>query len=196
MAFEDYLLSNPSQEERDRDGRTLFEFYFGSLYRYGLFHADPHPGNYVFRPGGTIVIYDFGCTRVFDRHTTAVFAHLAHAVRDDDISEIRSALEEFGATPPTRPKDFARLHKLLRGFFGPFLVAGPHAMEAGVTMEAGEIMRDKMALMRLHLPGKLLFLFRIRFGMYAVLARLGSVCDWAALEAELSQGLGGGKAKT
>jgi hypothetical protein len=39
-----------------------------------------------------------------------------------------------------------------------------------------------MALAGLSLPGKLLFLFRIRFGLYAVLSRLGSVADWGALE--------------
>jgi hypothetical protein len=42
--------------------------------------------------------------------------------------------------------------------------------------------------MRLRLPGKLLFLFRIRFGLYAVLSRLGAVLDWNALEAELAEG--------
>jgi hypothetical protein len=43
-------------------------------------------------------------------------------------------------------------------------------------------MRDKLALARLRLPGRLMFLFRIRFGLYAVLSRLGSVCDWAGME--------------
>ena len=36
--------------------------------------------------------------------------------------------------------------------------------------------------MTLSLPGKLLFLLRIRFGLYAVLARIGAVLDFAALE--------------
>jgi hypothetical protein len=27
-----------------------------------------------------------------------------------------------------------------------------------------------------------MFLFRIRFGLFAVLTRLGAVCDWAAME--------------
>ena len=51
-----------------------------------------------------------------------------------------------------------------------------------LAMGAWLMMRDKKALMELSLPGKLLFLFRIRFGLYAVLARLGAVADWAALE--------------
>ena len=55
-------------------------------------------------------------------------------------------------------------------------------MEAGSALEGRDLLRDKKALMELSLPGKLLFLFRIRFGLYAVLARLGAVADWAALE--------------
>ena len=33
-------------------------------------------------------------------------------------------------------------------------------------------------LARLRLPGRLLFLFRIRFGQYVVLVRLGAEIDW------------------
>ena len=38
----------------------------------------------------------------------------------------------------------------------------------------------------MRLPGRLMFLFRIRFGLYAVLSRFGSVCDWAAMEHRLA----------
>ena len=54
----------------------------------------------------------------------------------------------------------------------------------------GETVTLKRRLMRMRLPGRLLFLFRIRFGLYAVLARLGAELDWAALEDELAGNLG------
>ena len=44
----------------------------------------------------------------------------------------------------------------------------------------------KQKLLRMRLPGKLMFLFRIRFGLYAVLSRLGAELDWSALEDELT----------
>ncbi|HEU4407105.1 MAG TPA: hypothetical protein VFS43_17685 [Polyangiaceae bacterium] len=52
------------------------------------------------------------------------------------------------------------------------------------------MMRDKRALFRLRVPGRLLFLFRLRFGLYAVLARLGAVADWSALEEGLASSWG------
>jgi hypothetical protein len=54
----------------------------------------------------------------------------------------------------------------------------------------GETVKLKRTLMRMRLPGKLMFLFRIRFGFYAVLARIGAELDWAALEDELAGDLG------
>jgi hypothetical protein len=53
-----------------------------------------------------------------------------------------------------------------------------------------QMMASKRAMMRMQLPGELLFLFRIRFGLYAVLARLGAHLDWSALEDELMEGQG------
>ena len=50
----------------------------------------------------------------------------------------------------------------------------------------GETVKLKRKLMRMRLPGKLMFLFRIRFGLYAVLSRIGAEIDWASLEDELA----------
>ena len=55
-------------------------------------------------------------------------------------------------------------------------------MRGDVTLEARQLVADKRALLKIRLPGRLLFLFRIRFGLYSVLARIGAVRDWRALE--------------
>jgi hypothetical protein len=62
------------------------------------------------------------------------------------------------------------------------LRAGEHVIDAGFELDVRQATRDKLAIGRLRLPGKLLFfLFRIRFGLYAVLSRLGASCDWSSL---------------
>ena len=50
----------------------------------------------------------------------------------------------------------------------------------------GETVKLKRKLMRMRVPGRLLFLFRIRFGRYAVLSRIGAEIDWASIEDELA----------
>lgn len=191
MTLEEHLDGErrPTDEERERAGLALYEFYIGTLYRHGLFNADPHPGNLLFVPEGErrIVVLDYGCVREFDRPTVRALAEMSRAVRDDDAQAVRRALVKLGARDPGANRAaLETTHALLRGFFAPVLEPGRHRIAAGIAVEAREVARTKLAIARLRLPGKLLFLFRIRFGLYAVLSRLGAQLDWRALEAELA----------
>ena len=76
---------------------------------------------------------------------------------------------------------------LVTGAFG---TVGRHAVPADRAVAMGETVTLKRKLMRMRLPGKLVFLFRIRFGLYAVLSRIGAEYDWASLEDELTGDLG------
>lgn len=51
-----------TQEERDRIGQALWDFYDFQVHQLRLFHADPHPGNFLVREGELWVL-DFGCTK-------------------------------------------------------------------------------------------------------------------------------------
>ncbi len=53
---------NPSQSERDLIGQALWDFYSHQVHDLNLFHADPHPGNFLVSEGRLCVL-DFGCTK-------------------------------------------------------------------------------------------------------------------------------------
>jgi predicted unusual protein kinase regulating ubiquinone biosynthesis (AarF/ABC1/UbiB family) len=178
----DRFLLRASQAERDRAGEALFRFWLRTLYRDGLFHGDPHPGNFAFREGGTIALYDFGCVREFDALLRRGFARLASATRADDLPGIVDALRTLGARPPEDDAGREHIRTLLRGFFAPLLLPGRRRIAPDEGIGARDVMRDKRAILRMELPPRMLFLFRLRFGLYAVLARLGAECDWSALE--------------
>ena len=184
IRFSDFA-ANASQTARDRAGRALYEFYVGSVYRHGLFNADPHPGNLLFAKDGRLTVLDYGCVREFDERMRAGIKALSRAVRADDGPAIGSALVQLGGAPPDE-KTFAHTRSMLRGFFGPTLESGPHRIESGFNADMRTILVDKRAVLRMRLPGRLLFLFRIRFGLHSELAKLRSVVDWAALEAGLA----------
>ena len=183
IRFHDFAAS-ASQPARDRAGRALYEFYVGSVYRHGLFNADPHPGNLLFAEDGRLTVLDYGCVREFDERMRAGIKALSKAVRADDGPAIRRSLVQLGGAPPD-DKTFPHTRSMLRGFFGPTLEPGPHRIESGFNADMRTILVDKRAVLRMRLPGRLLFLFRIRFGLHSELAKLRSVVDWAALEAEL-----------
>jgi predicted unusual protein kinase regulating ubiquinone biosynthesis (AarF/ABC1/UbiB family) len=182
QGLDGWLGANPDATTRNRVGEALFRVYVGTLYRHGLFHADPHPGNYGFRDDGRIVVYDFGCVRQFEANTVRAFAALVSAVRVDDHGAMSDALSALGANP--RPNVNSHLRKLLRGFFGPLLAPGVQRIKPDEGLDARQVMQDKRATMQLALPGKLLFLFRLRFGLYAVLSRIEAEADWSSLESK------------
>lgn len=179
-SLEVFLARNPSQAERDRAGAALFRASVRGFHELGLLHGDPHPGNYAFRDG-KVVLYDFGCVRRFTREQTAAFASMAESLRANDRVALVKTARQFGFRIESAEGD-ALLEKFARSFFAPMLHAGPSVMPADGAFEAKQMMKDKLSLLKLGLPPHILFLLRLRFGLYAVLSRLGARCDWAALE--------------
>jgi hypothetical protein len=55
-------------------------------------------------------------------------------------------------------------------------------VDLGEAISMKRFLQSKRELMKLSLPGEFLFLFRIRFGLMSVLARLGSRANWYRLE--------------
>src|SRR5262249_22594054 len=180
------LLATASQAERNRGGAAPFGVSVREAYRWGLFHADPHPGNYEFGSDGRVVIFDYGCVRVFEPEVVRSFVELADAVRADSRARTVRALRGLGAEPSADDAAYAHLRQLLRSFFAPMLQPGAHTIDGRIVVDFKQMTRDKLAVARLRLPGRLLFLFRIRFGLYAVLSRLGAVCDWSEMEREFT----------
>ena len=78
-----------SQEERNLTAETLYRFAFGGIYRLGVFNGDPHPGNYLFRPGGEVTFLDFGLCKVFTPDEIAEFQRLITAMVHQDPVEVR-----------------------------------------------------------------------------------------------------------
>ncbi len=59
----EWLLTTPSQAERDHYGQLLFDSFLHCAFHLRRIQADPHAGNYVFMTGGQLGLLDFGCTR-------------------------------------------------------------------------------------------------------------------------------------
>jgi predicted unusual protein kinase regulating ubiquinone biosynthesis (AarF/ABC1/UbiB family) len=179
-SLEEYLATDPPQAERDRAGAALFRASVHGFAQLGLLHADPHPGNFAFRDG-RVVLYDFGCVRRFEPVHVEAFRAMGLALRANDRPAVVRAAQRFGFR--LRGDDApALLERFARSFFAPMLKDGPSVIPPETAVDVRQLAQDKLALRKLGLPPKLLFLLRLRFGLYAVLSRLGARCDWAALE--------------
>jgi ubiquinone biosynthesis protein len=76
--------------------KLLVDCYFTMLLEHRVFHADPHPGNFLVRPGPTLVILDYGAveelTPALSKGMKVVI--LGALTRSDD--QILAGLEEMG----------------------------------------------------------------------------------------------------
>jgi predicted unusual protein kinase regulating ubiquinone biosynthesis (AarF/ABC1/UbiB family) len=176
------------ESERRAWAETLWRFVFKGNLVGGMFNADPHPGNYLFQDGGRIAFLDYGCVQVIPekRRPLARALHRAAVERDDeDFARRVSALLD------TRP---GRLEKLARDYsrlcFEPLFKA-PYRVTRPYVVSLVEAMKNMTTVARklpddeiFSMPGEMLFMNRLQFGFYSVLARLDVEVDYATVERE------------
>jgi predicted unusual protein kinase regulating ubiquinone biosynthesis (AarF/ABC1/UbiB family) len=177
---------------RDRYGEIIFRFVFGSLYRFRIFNADPHPGNYLFPGDGTVAFIDFGSCKAFSTADRERLHEVHRAVRDDDPARLRAAMigasllgEQFDGDFDTVRRWFQLMHRPMRGD-EPFTYTAEYARSvaaASMDPEAGYV----DTLRHLQMPAGYLMLNRIQFGLTSLLARMEPTAVWGDILFELSE---------
>lgn len=98
----EWLQTQPSQEQRDHYGQLLFDTFMHCAFVLHRLQADPHPGNYLFMPDGQLGLLDFGCTRVLDAGfcgaVSTVWSALLHS--PVDTTSLQRAYETLGLISP------------------------------------------------------------------------------------------------
>jgi len=102
MSFEegikitDFDALEAAKIDREAVARVLVEAYFTMLFRERVFHADPHPGNFLVRPGPVVVILDYGAVEnVTDDLTEGMKMVLLGALMKSD-EQILLGVERMG----------------------------------------------------------------------------------------------------
>lgn len=99
--LKEFLASEPSQERRNHFGQLLWDTVHAQVASdYLAVHADPHPGNFLFREDGTLGILDFGCIKVFPRAFRDHLLDLFDARMAGDQEGQRRAYEALEILPP------------------------------------------------------------------------------------------------
>ncbi len=179
------------EEERQLAAECLYRFAFGSIYGLRAFNGDPHPGNYLFRPGGRISFLDYGLCKRFTDDEVSIFERMIRAmVLDRDIVGFQRVVEDVGILAPgldVPVEDLAEYFghfyefvmedrvleitpewssQSVRAFFD---LSGPHA----------EIMKAA------NLPPSMVVIQRINLGLFALFGDLGARGNWRRIAEEL-----------
>lgn len=195
LTLDRFAKSSASREERDRIGQALWDFYDFQIHTLRLFHADPHPGNFLVRDGGLVVL-DFGCTKKIDpdfhrRHFRFLDGRLL-----EDRPALEEALRDLEILLPGDPEGLrsrlcdlcaASIAVLARPFRdGSFDFSDPAFMRS--IYDLGEQNRRDDSLRRLRgqrgSPHSI-YVNRAYFGLYSLLSAIG-----ARVETRLPEWLG------
>ncbi|HOT81103.1 MAG TPA: AarF/ABC1/UbiB kinase family protein [Microthrixaceae bacterium] len=180
-----------SQEERNLTAETLYRFAFGGIYRLGVFNGDPHPGNYLFRPGGEVTFLDFGLCKVFTPDEIAEFQRLITAmVLHQDPVEVRRVWSEAGVLVDDPKLSDELIHEYFSHFFEMVLKDETMAITSEYASDSlrrffdlsgpyGEVMKS------VTLPSFMVVIQRINLGLYALFGELRAVANWRRLAEEV-----------
>lgn len=176
-------VGDADQALRDRWGEVIDRCFFGSVARFGMFNADPHPGNYLFHDDGTVTFLDFGCVK----HLTPVqqrgFFEMPAAAIDNDADRLLAVLVEQGFFRADKPPPPDKMLEWCRRNFAAMHQQQPFTFTPEFAAETlGHLVSMDSELMRLAtVPKDFVFTNRIFVGLYSILGALRATADWMAL---------------
>ena len=189
VRFEEVL--DWSDEERQLTAECLYRFAFGGIYALHAFNGDPHPGNYLFEPGGHVTFLDFGLCKRFSPEEVLVFEEMIRAiVLERDIAAFREVVERIGILTPGLEVDDEQLADYFTHFY-------EFVMEdevAEITPEySSESVRRFFEITGPHadimkaanLPSSMVIIQRINLGLYALFGDLRARNNWRRIAEEL-----------
>jgi predicted unusual protein kinase regulating ubiquinone biosynthesis (AarF/ABC1/UbiB family) len=181
-----------SEAERRAYAEALWRFVFKGNLVGGMFNADPHPGNYVFQAEGRIAFLDFGCVQPIHEGRLGPARTLHRAAVDGDEAAFAAQVRVIMETRGGLYEDIAITYS--RRCFEP-LFASPYCITReyvrALVTEIGA-MKQVVFKKNAHfvpLPSGMLFMNRLQFGFYSVLARLNVEVDYAAVERAFMAGV-------
>jgi predicted unusual protein kinase regulating ubiquinone biosynthesis (AarF/ABC1/UbiB family) len=178
-------------EERQLTAECLYRFAFGGIYQLHAFNGDPHPGNYLFRPGGRITFLDFGLCKIFTPTEVKTFEEMITAiVIDRDIATFRRLVERVGILSPDLDVADADLMEYFSHFYEFVLtdevreITPEYSSESvrrffDLTGPHAEIMKAA------NLPASMVIIQRINLGLFALFGDLRARGNWRRIAEEL-----------
>jgi len=181
------------EEERRAHAHTLWEFVFKGTLLFGLFNADPHPGNYLFQDDGTVVFLDFGCVQPIDpeKQLRARAMHSAAISGDEPAFRERARLLLGTRGGSYEQAALAYVRRCFEPLFGsPYRIDSAYVTE--IVLAVRELKREIFAKDKSFVPlGRgMAFMNRLQFGFYSVLARLDVEADYASVERRFLEAAG------
>lgn len=114
LHLSDYATRGFDPAEGRRLGQALWDFYMFQIHGLRRFHADPHPGNFLISPQGTLIALDFGCVKEIPENFYKPYFELI----DHRVFEQPKAFEDkLAELEVLLPEDTAAERRYLKALF-------------------------------------------------------------------------------
>lgn len=165
------------QDVIDRLSKRLFRTMVKQLLFLHAVHVDPHPGNFAFRPDGTLVIYDFGCIKQLRPEIVTAYREAMEAFLAADYARLDRALIELGVRIPDGPPVEGEYYGLWRAILIPPFRADKTFDFSTSTLHE-EVLRQIPGILKrmdsFQPPSEVAYIDRMMGGHYWNLVRLGA----------------------
>jgi predicted unusual protein kinase regulating ubiquinone biosynthesis (AarF/ABC1/UbiB family) len=114
MSFEEGLrISDVLKADRadvdPRDvARLITDCYFTTLFEHRVLHADPHPGNFLVRPGPVLVILDYGAVEVVSEALVRGLKTVILGALTRNTEQVLLGAEQMGFIAPGGDRELLR----------------------------------------------------------------------------------------
>ncbi len=183
LHIREWLLTNPSQELKNKIGQAMWDFYHYQVHELLQVHADPHPGNFIIQEDEKLAVIDFGCVKVIPEDFYRGYFALIKKdllIKQEELDQIFFDLEFISQkdTPAEQEYFKAIFREMISLLGGPF-----HAEEFDFADDSyfqqifklgDRISNDKMFRKSKQARGSRhgLYINRTYFGLYNLLNQL------------------------
>ncbi|WP_285775434.1 AarF/ABC1/UbiB kinase family protein [Microtetraspora sp. NBRC 13810] len=170
------IITEGTEEQRDRAGLLLVRFLFSSPARVGMLHADPHPGNFRITPDGRLGVLDFGAVNRLPDGYPPMFGQLTRIFNQGDMETVMQGLRDEGFIRPQIEIDADALRAFLAPYVEPTQVEEFTFSREWLQQQAATAtdLRPGNVVRQLNLPPSYVLIHRVHAAGVGVLCQLGT----------------------
>ena len=180
-----FIHEETDQQKKDAVGQALMDFVYEQVHGLHYFHADPHPGNFLVGPDGSLIVLDFGCIKELPADFYEAYFSLAipGIQRETEVfDELLRRLDLIREEDTPEWRDFF-VEQTMKGID---LIARPLQQEVfdfgdkayldDLIREGEELGKDKRFRQPEALRGSQhgIYLHRAFYGAFSILSQLGA----------------------
>ncbi|WNG33191.1 AarF/ABC1/UbiB kinase family protein [Archangium violaceum] len=186
--LKDWVVSEPSPEERYRVARQLILAIYGPFFTVGEMHADPHPGNFMVLEDGRLGLLDFGSIKRFSpRFVDANRRMFVHAMRLEPM-DVLGLSREVGFTTELPDVEATELIQEILHIAGRPMRSAPYDYATcSITRDMKlHFARNATRFLKIRPPAEAVMFFRSTGGLAQNLRLIGAQGDFRRVYQEVA----------